>query len=90
MARQSTPLGPGDPPQPPEPDLVPMGDPPDRPNLEPIEQPMRASARPAVRQSRSKRPWDRYDAIGAAIVLFLAALWALHFLLPHDLPPPSP
>jgi hypothetical protein len=30
---------------------------------------------------------DRYDAIGAAIVVFLLALWVLHFLLPA--PPPT-
>lgn len=35
----------------------------------------------------SRRPWDRYDAIGAAVVVFLAALWVLHFLLPAPPPP---
>jgi hypothetical protein len=35
----------------------------------------------------ARRPWDRYDAIGAAIVFFLVALWVLHFLLPA--PPPT-
>jgi len=89
MAKQPTPLGPSEPPrpQPPGLDLVPIKDPPERPHLEPIEPPMRASVRPAVRQSRTGRPWDRYDAIGAAIVLFLVALWVLHFLLPA--PPPT-
>jgi hypothetical protein len=41
---------------------------------------------PAARPSRIGL-LDRYDAIGAAIVLFLAALWVLHFLLPA--PPPT-
>ena len=89
MAEQPTPLSPGEPPrpQPPGPDLAPAKDPPAPPGLEPIEPPMRASARPAARQSRTVRPWDRYDAIGAAILLFLLALWVLHFLLPA--PPPT-
>jgi hypothetical protein len=34
------------------------------------------------------RRLDRYDAIGVAIVVFLVALWALHFVLPA--PPPLP
>jgi hypothetical protein len=42
---------------------------------------------PAARPRRSRRLLDRYDAIGATIVLFLAALWVLHFLLPA--PPPT-
>jgi hypothetical protein len=42
---------------------------------------------PAPRPNRIGRLLDRYDAIGAAIVLFLAALWVLHFLLPA--PPPT-
>jgi hypothetical protein len=42
---------------------------------------------PAARPSRTWRQFDRYDAIGAAIVVFLAALWVLHFLLPA--PPPT-
>jgi hypothetical protein len=89
MAKQPSPSGRSGPPrpQPPGSDLVPREDPPAQPQLEPIEQPKRASVRPAARQSRSKRPWDRYDAIGAAIVLFLVVLWALHFLLPA--PPPT-
>ena len=41
----------------------------------------------SARLSRVRRPWDRYDAIAAAIVLFLVTLWALHFLLPA--PPPT-
>jgi hypothetical protein len=89
MAEQPTPLSPGEPPrpQPPGPDLMPAKDPPVRPDLEPTELPMRASARSAARQSRTGRPWDRYDAIGAAILLFVLALWVLHFLLPA--PPPT-
>lgn len=42
---------------------------------------------PAARPKRIGRLLDRYDAIGAAIVLFLAAVWVLHFLLPA--PPPT-
>jgi hypothetical protein len=42
---------------------------------------------PAARPSRIRRGLDRYDAIGAAIVVFLAAVWVLHFLLPA--PPPT-
>ena len=42
---------------------------------------------PAARPSRIRRRLDRYDAIGAAIVVFLAAVWVLHFLLPA--PPPT-
>jgi hypothetical protein len=89
MAEQSTPVSPGEPtrPQPPGPDLMPAKDPPARPDLEPAELPMRASVRPAARQSRTGRPWDGYDAIGAAILLFVLALWVLHFLLPA--PPPT-
>ena len=88
MAEQPTPLSSGEPPrpQPPGPDLAPAKNPPARPDLEPIEPPMRASVRPAARQSRTERPWDGYDAIGAAILLFVLALWVLHFLLPA--PPP--
>ena len=77
MAKQPTLSGSSEPPGP---------DPPERPHLEPIEPPIRASVRPATRHGSTGRPWDRYDAIGAAIVLFLVALWVLHFLLPA--PPP--
>jgi hypothetical protein len=35
----------------------------------------------------TRRPWDRYDVIGAMIVGFLVALWVLHFVLPA--PPPT-
>jgi hypothetical protein len=89
MAEPPTPRSPGEPPrpQPPGPDLAQATDAPARPDLEPIEPPMRASVRQAARQSRTRRPWDRYDAIGAAILLFLLALWVLHFLLPA--PPPT-
>lgn len=89
MAEQPTPSASSEPagPQPPGPDLTPPAkDAPARPDLEP-RPPMRASARPATRQSRTRRPWDRYDVIGAAILLFLLALWVLHFLLPA--PPPT-
>jgi hypothetical protein len=34
-----------------------------------------------------RRP-DRYDFIGIAIVVFLIAIWVLHFVLPS--PPPEP
>jgi hypothetical protein len=47
---------------------------------------MRGSVRPAARQKRAGRRWDRYDFIAAAIVAFLVALWAVHFSLP-TLPP---
>ncbi len=89
MAEPPTPRSPGEPPrpQPREADLAAAKDAPARPDLEPVEPPMRASVRPAARQSRTRRPWDRYDAIGAAILLFLLALWMLHFLLPA--PPPT-
>jgi len=89
MAKQPTPLGASEPlrSQPPGPDLAPIKDPPELPDLEPIGPPVRAPVRPAARQSTTARPWDRYDAIGAAIVLFLVALWVLHFLLPA--PPPT-
>ena len=89
MAEPPTPLSLGEAPrpQPREPDSVPAEDAPARPDLAPVEPPMRASVRPAARQSRTRRPWDRYDAIGAAILLFLLALWVLHFLLPA--PPPT-
>jgi len=42
---------------------------------------------PSPRPSRTGRRLDRYDAIGAAIVVFLAALWVLHFVFPA--PPPT-
>ena len=89
MAKQPTPSRPSKPPrpQPPGPDLVPTKDAPGRPDLGPIEPPIQASVRLTARQGRTGRPWDRYDAIGAAIVLFLVSLWVLHFLLPA--PPPS-
>jgi hypothetical protein len=45
------------------------------------------SVQSPTRQGKTKRPWDRYDVIGAAIVAFLVALWVLHFLLPP--PPPT-
>jgi hypothetical protein len=51
------------------------------------KQPAESSRPPAARPRRSGRLLDRYDAIGAAIVLFLAVLWVLHFLLPA--PPPT-
>jgi hypothetical protein len=88
MAEQ--PLSPGEPPRPQPPagaDLAPAKDGPVPPDHERIEPPKRASARPAARQSRTGRPWDGYDAIGAAILLFVLALWLLHFLLPA--PPPA-
>jgi hypothetical protein len=50
-------------------------------------EPLKPSAPPPARQSGTKRPWDRYDAIGIAIVVFLVGLWVLHFLLPA--PPPA-
>jgi hypothetical protein len=89
MAEQPTPMNPGEPlrPQSPGPDLMPGKDPSTRPDPKPAEPPMRASVRPAARQSRTGRPWDRYDAIGAAILLFVLALWVLHFSLPA--PPPT-
>jgi hypothetical protein len=72
--------------------MPPINDPPEQPDIEPVEfsdresdAPMRESVRPAARQ-RVGRRWDRYDFIGAAIVAFLVALWAVHFSLP-TLPP---
>jgi hypothetical protein len=35
----------------------------------------------------SMRRFDRYEAIGVAIVILLVALWVLHFVLPA--PPPT-
>lgn len=35
------------------------------------------------------RRWDRYDYIGAALLAFVVALFALHFILPAG-PPPAP
>jgi hypothetical protein len=37
----------------------------------------------------AKRRLDRYDYIGMAIVVFLAALWIAHFVLP-DTGPAAP
>jgi hypothetical protein len=66
---------------------------PEQPDIERVEfsdreskAPMRESAQSAARQERARRRWDRYDFIGAAIVAFLVALWAVHFSLP-TLPP---
>jgi hypothetical protein len=89
MAEQPTPLSPGEPPrpQPPSPDLALAKDAPAQLDPGPVAPPIRASARPDARQSRTRHPWDRYDAIGAAILLFVLALWVLHFLLPA--PPPT-
>jgi hypothetical protein len=73
--------------------MPPINDPPEQPDIERFEfsdrgsdAPVRESVRPAARQERAKRRWDRYDFIGAAIVAFLVALWAVHFSLP-TLPP---
>jgi hypothetical protein len=84
MPKQSAPLRPGDlpRPQPPGPDGAPVKGPPERPDVVPV----RDSVQPAARQKRPGRRWDRYDYIGAAIVAFLVALWAVHFSLP-TLPP---
>jgi hypothetical protein len=89
MAESPTPMNPGEPlrPQSPGPDLMPAKNPSARRDPEPAEPPMRASVPPPARQSRTGRPWDRYDAIGAAILLFVLALWVLHFSLPA--PPPT-
>jgi hypothetical protein len=35
------------------------------------------------------RSWDRYDYIGAALLAFVVALFALHFILPAA-PPAAP
>ena len=85
MPKQPAPLPPGESPrpQPPEPDIPSAKDPPEAPDFEAS---MRGSLRPAARQKRAGRRWDRYDFIGAAIVAFLIALWAVHFSLP-TLPP---
>ncbi len=34
-----------------------------------------------------KRPLDRYDYIGMALVALLIALWVAHFLMPESGPP---
>jgi len=60
-------------------DMPPTKDPPERPD--PV------SVRPPAREGRSARRPDRYDVIGAAIVVFIVALWVVHFLLPA--PPPD-
>jgi hypothetical protein len=96
MPEQSAPPRPGDPPlpQPPGPDIAPIEHPPERADVEAVafsergrdEAPVRGSVRPPGRQKSAKRRWDRYDYIGAAIVAFLVALWAVHFSLP-TLPP---
>ena len=39
--------------------------------------------------TRKMRRWDRYDYIGAALLAFVVALFALHFILPAG-PPPAP
>jgi len=31
--------------------------------------------------------YDRYDWIGLALILFVAALWIAHFLVPSGTPP---
>jgi hypothetical protein len=90
MAEQPAPLSPGEPTPNRDQPAAAAGaakDAPAPPDHEPIEPPMRASTQPAARQSRTRHPWDRYDAIGAAILLFVLALWVLHFLLPA--PPPT-
>ena len=85
MPEQPAPLPPGESPrpQPPGPEIPSIKDPPEGRDLEAS---MRGSVRPAARQKRAGRRWDRYDFIGAAIVAFLVALWAVHFSLP-TLPP---
>jgi hypothetical protein len=96
MPEQPAPLRPGEPPQP-QPagrDIRPINVAPEQPDVEPAafpdrhsdNAPMRESVPPATRQKRATRRWDRYDFIGAAIVAFLLALWAVHFSLP-TLPP---
>jgi hypothetical protein len=95
MPKQPAPLRPGEPPRPssPGPDIPPIKGPPQPPGLERVgspdrdpEAPMPDSPQPAARQKKAGRRWDRYDFIGAAIVAFLVALWAVHFSLP-TLPP---
>jgi hypothetical protein len=96
MPEQPAPLRPGEQPQP-QPsglDMRPVDVSPERPDVESAESPdrrsgdapMRDAVPPAARPKRAKRRWDRYDFIGAAIVAFLVALWAVHFSLP-TLPP---
>src|ERR1700731_29248 len=95
MPKQPVPPRPGEPPQPqpPGPDMPPINELPGRPDLEPIDPPQGdpaprpASVRPSARQERPARRPDRYDMIGAAIVVFIIALWMVHFLLPA--PPPD-
>ena len=37
----------------------------------------------------AKRPWDRYDYIGLALLAFCVGLFVLHFILP-EAPPAAP
>jgi hypothetical protein len=95
MPKQPAPSRPGEPPQPqpPAPDMAPIKEPPERSDLAPIDPPQgdpaqrRVSVQPSARQERPARRPDRYDMIGAAIVVFIIALWVVHFLLPA--PPPD-
>jgi hypothetical protein len=95
MPKQPAPPRPGEPPQPqpPGPDMPPIKELPARPDLEPVDPPQgepaprRVSVRPSARQEGPARRPDRYDMIGAAIVVFIIALWVVHFLLPA--PPPD-
>jgi len=92
MPKPPAPLRPREPPQPQPADIAPIEHPRERaaaeavgfPNRDRDEAPVRGSVRPG--QKSAKRRWDRYDYIGAAIVAFLVALWAVHFSLP-TLPP---
>jgi hypothetical protein len=94
MPKQPAPPRPDEPlqPQPSGPDMPPIKESPVRPDLEPVDPqqgdpaPRRVSARPSVRQERPARRPDRYDVIGAAIIVFIIALWMVHFLLPAPLP----
>ena len=95
MPKQPVPPRPGEPPQPqpPGPDMPSIKEPLARPDPEPVDPaqgdpaPSRASVRPSVNQEGPARRPDRYDMIGAAIVVFIIALWVVHFLLPA--PPPD-
>ena len=95
MPKPPAPPRPGEPPQPqpPGPDRPPIKEPPARPDLEPVDPPQgdpapsRVSVRPSARQEGPAQRPDRYDMIGAAIVVFIIALWVVHFLLPA--PPPD-
>jgi hypothetical protein len=73
--------------QPATPEMT-IKDPPEQPDLKsvaervPTEPLPGEPARQAVGRQNAKHSIDRYDVIGAAIVLLIVAVWVVHFLLP--------